>query len=528
MNHQTNRLAKTRLRSLREAVGQRPYWLLFGCLLLAAALRLWGLNYGLPYTYHPDEAVAVVTAQNMVKTGDLNPHFYDWSSLLFYLNALLYGAYYLVGHLFGLFQTTADIPAPVVLVMGVGWMPMASMWLLSRLLTLLFGLGSVLLTFASGRTLLQKTAVGLLAAFFLAISPTNVAHSRYIAPDTLALFFVMLTFYGSTKVYRDGRARFYLLTGVALGLAVASKYNSGLIVLAFVAAHFLRHGRHGFKRRWLYLTPIAALAAFLAAMPYALLDSPAFLEGLQRNSAHYATGHAGMEGETLRFYVSYLWRVEGLVFVVAVGEIARGVYGRSRETMLLAVFPVAYFIFISSFAVRNDRTLMPVLPFLFLLAANGLVWAWSKVRTNSGRPTVAFTAVMAGLGLLLVFVPLQGAVQGAINLTRTTSRETARVWIAENLPAGAQVALEPYAPFVDPQQFSATGFDYLYLHTAEWYAENGFEYLVFAQGSYGRFFRAPDRYVTEIAAYDQLWNQLEPVQTFHDGGYEVKIYAVPK
>ncbi|MBK6710907.1 MAG: hypothetical protein IPG51_11320 [Chloroflexi bacterium] len=44
------------------------------------------------------------------------------------------------------------------------------------------------------------------------------------------------------------------------------------------------------------------------------------------------------------------------------------------------------------------------------------------------------------------------------------------------------MALEPYAPFVDPQQFSATGFDYLYLHTAEWYAENGFEYLVFAQG----------------------------------------------
>ncbi|MBK8934036.1 MAG: hypothetical protein KA362_05355 [Chloroflexi bacterium] len=90
------------------------------------------------------------------------------------------------------------------------------------------------------------------------------------------------------------------------------------------------------------------------------------------------------------------------------------------------------------------------------------------------------------------------------------------------------MALEPYAPFVDPQQFSATGFDYLYLHTAEWYAENGFEYLVFAQGSYGRFFRAPDRYGSEIAAYDQLWNQLEPVQTFHDGGYEVKIYAVPQ
>ncbi|MGB3058399.1 MAG: hypothetical protein WBE17_01555, partial [Anaerolineae bacterium] len=45
-------------------------------LLIAVALRLWGINFGLPYLYHPDEPGYVAIAQNMVKTGDLNPHFF--------------------------------------------------------------------------------------------------------------------------------------------------------------------------------------------------------------------------------------------------------------------------------------------------------------------------------------------------------------------------------------------------------------------------------------------------------------------
>jgi len=78
-----------------DNLAQNAKWLLIGVTLLAISLRIWGINFGLPYLYHPDEPVGVRIAQRMFKTGDLNPHFYHWPSLTFYINALAYIPYYL-------------------------------------------------------------------------------------------------------------------------------------------------------------------------------------------------------------------------------------------------------------------------------------------------------------------------------------------------------------------------------------------------------------------------------------------------
>jgi hypothetical protein len=68
-------------------------------LLIAILLRLWGIDFGLPYMYHPDEPNPIEIAQRMIKTGDLNPHWFLKPSVLIYLNALLYLPYYAFGKL---------------------------------------------------------------------------------------------------------------------------------------------------------------------------------------------------------------------------------------------------------------------------------------------------------------------------------------------------------------------------------------------------------------------------------------------
>jgi len=50
-------------------------------LLIALSVRLWGVNYDLPYIYHPDEPGYIAISQNIFKTGDLNPHFFNYPSL---------------------------------------------------------------------------------------------------------------------------------------------------------------------------------------------------------------------------------------------------------------------------------------------------------------------------------------------------------------------------------------------------------------------------------------------------------------
>jgi len=64
--------------------------------------------------------------------------------------------------------------------------------------------------------------------------------------------------------------------------------------------------------------------------------------------------------------------------------------------------------------------------------------------------------------------------------------------------------------------------------TPDWYVANGFEYLVFSQGMFGRFYADPARYGVEIAAYEAFFEQFRPVKSFDDGGYEIRIYKIER
>ena len=67
-----------------------------GCDLPRAALRVYGLDFGLPHPQvRPDEGVLLHRALS-VASGDLNPHFFNYPTLHIYLNALACGLYYLL------------------------------------------------------------------------------------------------------------------------------------------------------------------------------------------------------------------------------------------------------------------------------------------------------------------------------------------------------------------------------------------------------------------------------------------------
>ena len=64
---------------------------LLGVLLLALALRVWGLGWGLPsathyFSYHPDESMVLSHAMTMnLFRGEWLPHWYHYGSLQLYL-----------------------------------------------------------------------------------------------------------------------------------------------------------------------------------------------------------------------------------------------------------------------------------------------------------------------------------------------------------------------------------------------------------------------------------------------------------
>jgi 4-amino-4-deoxy-L-arabinose transferase-like glycosyltransferase len=496
-------------------------------LLLSALLRAWALAYDLPYIYHPDEPVYIAMSQRIFVTGDLNPHFFNYPTLFFYINALAYAPFFVLGRLAGILQSPSDILAPVSLAMGVTQAQMPSAVLLGRVVTACFGVGTVGLVYLVGKQIASRTAVGILAALAVAVSPVNISNSRLITPDTFVTFFIVAALLASVLVYQQGKTWQYILAGVCVGLAASSKYNGGLIVLALLLAHFLRHGKAALRQPTLYLALLFCGAGFLVATPFAVLDPSKFLNDLRFETLHYSTGHAGMEGESLQWYLSYMWNSSGLLYILAVLGILYGSFSHLKETSLLSVFPVAYFVLISSLVVRNDRTFLPLTPALFLLAAWFLVdlfGNWRAMRSKSLR-RILLTAI-ASLAVVALAQPLLKTVADTNRLVTPNSRETARVWISDNLPPGARIALESYAPFVDPSRFAVQGIVRLIDHEAEWYSEQGFDFLVASQGMYGRFYQEPQRYGIEISQYDSLFRRFSPVMVFADGGYEVRVYGV--
>jgi 4-amino-4-deoxy-L-arabinose transferase-like glycosyltransferase len=503
------------------------HWLLSAILLLALGLRLAAIDYDLPVILHPDEPAVIRISREMFATGDLHPHFFDYPSYIFYSNALAYTPLYVAGRLSGAFDGRADILPLESVAMGTVRTPQPAAVLLNRGLSLLMGLGTVALLYFIGRVLFDRPDVGLLAALLLAVAPNHTYHSRIVTTDATVTFFIVLTMLMAALIFRQGRTRHYVLAGLAVGLAAGTKYNGAMIALVVPLAHFLRAGWRGWRDGRLYAAGLVAVAVFLLTTPYAILDYPAFSTAVLWVMGHYYTGHAGMDGNPLAWYAAFLWSTMTLIPLLAVVQIGRGLWQRSRPTLLLAAYPVVYFLFISRFEVRNDRTILPIVPFLFLLAAVVLADLLALRARTAGRPArVGLTALLVALLAAMILYPATLTLRENRVLAGELSLETAAAWLAANLEPGARVAVGAYSPFVDQSDFDVVGFNSLIDEPPAWFAAQGFDYIIAASGMYGRFYREPARYPTEIARYDQLFAALELVRGFDDGFNEVRVYRV--
>src|SRR5689334_23448787 len=78
--------------------------LLVAITVVALALRLVGLRYGLPAVYNPDE-IAIMSRALAFATGDLNPHNFLYPTLYFYVVFAWIATYFAVGWTAGVFHS---------------------------------------------------------------------------------------------------------------------------------------------------------------------------------------------------------------------------------------------------------------------------------------------------------------------------------------------------------------------------------------------------------------------------------------
>src|SRR3954469_392584 len=76
-------------------------------LLAAALLRFWALSEGIGFNPGVDEPEVMERAVRMMKTGDLNPHFFDYPGLYMYVETAVSIVRFMVGAMQGKWSSLA-------------------------------------------------------------------------------------------------------------------------------------------------------------------------------------------------------------------------------------------------------------------------------------------------------------------------------------------------------------------------------------------------------------------------------------
>ncbi len=450
-------------------------------LTIAAALRFTALRQNLPYIDSPDEPTLTRAAIAMLQTGDLNPHFFRWPSLPFYMQFGVSLPQFLSGVSSNAYTNLKDLVPD-------------GFYLAGRTMSAALGTATVLLTWGLGRVL-YGSAVGLVGAAILAVLPLHTEHSHYITPDIIVTFFATLTLLFVALLYRTGERRWYWWAGVAAGLTISSKYNVGIIVLTLILAHFLRAQPQRPPLKWLGWGLGLAGLSFIATSPFILFDWAGFLNELALQVRHYTIlGHGvASEGESWSAYLRDFWQ-EGFTYqasLVVLGGIIFGLVRQRREDWLLLSFPLAGYFFFSLAKVHFARNLLPLLPALallaavFLLALVGGIAHYFPAQWSSRRRKLVWGGVLLSLGIGAFYFCILNSILTNRYYLQPDTRTQAGEWIVGNIPPGSRLRLEQNTPTLPANRYrSAEEQRPIGAHPPDWYRQQGFEYLVASSYQY--------------------------------------------
>lgn len=489
-------------REWREASDMRKSTAMLAAILASAGvLRFWSLGAGIPFSVGVDEPEVMNRAVGIMRSGDFNPHFYDYPTLYIYLQTAVACVRFLVGAMRGEWFSLAEI-AP------------EQFYLWGRAVTAAFGTATVALVYFIG--LRWGTRYALVAAGLMAVMPMHVRESHYVLTDVPATFFVTAAFLLSLRAAETPRATAFMWAGAAAGLAAATKYPAGLVLLLPLIAAWMTHGARPSRLAAAGAVVAGAAIAFLIAAPYTVLDLPGFLNGYARLMKSYA-GAQPPEAPAVTYFkhllIALWW--PGMLAVVGgfVFGVVRAINGPGRVRWTLAVaFPLVFFLFLSKQALPFGRYLLPLVPFLCILAAVAVVGGVSLLRRFS-IPRVARTALIVAFTVGVILPP---AVQ-AIRFNRTNGAVTvsqAYDWIRTNVPTDATVVIEARNLVLPPGMYKGGNVRQLRERPFEDYVAAGVDYLVASSQCYGPYFDEPQKWQREYADYQRLFHQAREVARF--------------
>lgn len=473
-------------------------------LLGAAALRFWALDHGIPFSVGVDEPEIMERAVRVIKTGDFNPHFFDYPGLYIYLQAAVAALRFIWGALHGAWTSLDGASS-------------ADFYLWARAVTAALGVATVGVVFACG--LRWGYPQALLASLFIAVMPLHVRESHYALTDVPVTFFVAWTLLLSLRAHERAAPGAFAAAGAAAGLACATKYPGGLAALLPLLAWACTRLDSQTRWRAAAATLGSFTAAFLLAAPYTILALPAFLEGFAHLSSAYTPKTTWEPGWMI--YLKHLRINLGPLSLLLVGTGAvvaaiRLALGPSRARWaLVLIFPIVYCWFISRQGLIFARYILPSLPFVALLGGIGvmtIVRALQRFIRVPGSPRAKMMPAIVGVALGLVLIGKGARVSIAFDagLARPNTIALAYDRIRREIPPGSYVVVESRALLLPPT-YRSRNIPQLRAQTLDQYRAEGVQYLLASSQGYGPVLDNPQAFASQHADYARLFGEAREV-----------------
>lgn len=381
----------------------RWYYLILALIFAAALiLRIVGAGWGMPHNnLHPDEGIVFGPAYQCTLNHNFEVHqYYRPNHVLIKLNTLLYtGIQELYFAPLGKSDFALNYSENFALFTTA-----------SRVLTALFGLGTVILAYFIGLFWGRKQA--LFASLLFAVFPSFIEHSHYITPDVPLLFFLMGVLWAALHYQRKPSVSWLFWMSFFTALATCEKYpgayGCAIIAIAVCVAHI--------KKPVLIvkdgcLAILFFVLGILAVSPVLLIDFRTVLEAIAGQNHPYHLGADGLNfGGKLFFYFKTTGVHFGLLLTVSsIYGIVKSFRKNVKPTIILLGF-LAYIVPISTISLHFERYALPIYAAGLLFGAAGAVYIVEDMQGLLKKHPLAFLIAYPIFFLLPVCSLLAGSI----------------------------------------------------------------------------------------------------------------------
>lgn len=414
---------------------KKEFLLIIIIVLMGFIFRLWGIDHNLPLLPDPDEQMNV-NRSLAFGSGDLNPHNFKHPATHQYMVSILFGIYFVISYLTGGISSIHDfellfISAPTYF------------YLIARVFVAILGSITLYLIYLTGKNNYGNT-VGVTSSVFLMVS---VAHATYYLPkgEIPTTFFICLSFIYILKFSSEGKLKDYILAGIFAGLAVGTKYYSGLLIFPIIASHFIYRSKAkvSYLNRNIVYSLIFMALTFFITNPFIILDFKTFNEHFK-----YQMEWPSMYSETLSGFgaghIFYLKSIVSYCLGLVLGVISLlgflfALYRREKCDLIIFSFIVPFFLVLGLTNLPYFRYMIPILPFLVLFGGR-LVFEFlnfSPIKLNANNKSLIISIVT----LILILSPMYNLINYNIRANEKDIRIVAKEWVEANIPKDSKILL---------------------------------------------------------------------------------------